>query len=424
MPNRKPRKTTLAAQAAAAVMPPIPPELIDRLVQGPMSAEAVNAASMAFKKALIERALGAEMSHHLGYPPGSDKPEALTNHRNGKSAKTVLTDDGPVRIEVPRDREGQFEPRLIGKHERHFTGFDDKIIAMYARGMTVREIQAFLREMYATEVTPEFISTVTDAVLAEITAWQSRPLEPMYPVVFFDALRVKIREDNVVRNKAVYLALAVRPDGSRDILGLWIENTEGAKFWMKVFNDLKARGVADVLIAVTDGLKGMAEALAAVYPATTLQTCIVHLIRNSLDYASWKDRKALAAAIRPIYTAASAEAAEVELETFAAGVWGQRFPTVVAAWRRAWTNVIPFFAFPPEVRRVIYTTNAIESVNARLRKIIKTRGHFPSDDAAAKLIWLALRNITADWSRATHNWKAAMNQFAILYEDRFTRPSV
>ena len=292
---------------------------------------------------------------------------------------------------------------------------------MYARGMTVREIQGFLAEMYATDVTPEFISSVTDAVLAEVTAWQSRPLEPMYPVIFFDALRVKIREDNVVRNKAVYLALGVRPDGTRDILGLWIENTEGAKFWMKVFNDLKTRGVADILIAVTDGLKGMAEALAVVYPATTLQTCIVHLIRNSLDYASWKERKALAAAIRPIYTAASAESAEAELAAFEVGPWGQKFPTVTASWRRAWSNVIPFFAFPPAVRRVIYTTNAIESVNARLRKIIKTRGHFPSDDAASKLIWLALRNITAEWGRAAHDWKTAMNQFAILYQDRFTR---
>ena len=418
-PVRKMQKANAAAQAA--VLPKIPPELLDQLVKGPMTAEAVEDASRAFKKALIERALGAEMSHHLGYPAGAGKPEAATNHRNGKSGKTVLTDDGPLRIEVPRDREGGFEPKLIGKHERRFTGFDDKIIAMYARGMTVREIQGFLSEMYATDVTPDFISGVTDAVLAEVTAWQSRPLELMYPVVFFDALRVKIREDNVVRNKAVYLALGVRPDGSRDILGLWIESTEGAKFWMKVFNDLKTRGVADILIAVTDGLKGMAEALAVVYPETTLQTCIVHLIRNSLDYASWKERKPLAAAIKPIYTAVSAEAAEAELANFAAGPWGQKFPTVVASWRRAWSNVIPFFAFPPAVRRVIYTTNSIESVNARLRKIIKTRGHFPSDDAASKLIWLALRNITADWSRAAHNWKAAMNQFAILYQDRFTR---
>ena len=416
-PVRKMHKANAAAQAA--VLPKIPPELLDQLVKGPMTAEAVEDASRAFKKALIERALGAEMSHHLGYVAGAEKPQTTTNHRNGNSAKTVLTEEGPLRIEVPRDREGEFEPRLIGKHERRFTGFDDKIIAMYARGMTVREIQGFLAQMYATDVTPEFISSVTDAVLSEVTAWQSRPLEPMYPVVFFDALRVKIREDNVVRNKAVYLALGVRPDGTRDILGLWIESTEGAKFWMKVFNDLKTRGVADILIAVTDGLKGMSEALAVVYPLTTLQTCIVHLIRNSLDYAGWKDRKPLAMAIKPIYTAASAESAQAELAAFEAGPWGQKFPTVAASWRRAWSNVIPFFAFPPAVRRVIYTTNSIESVNARLRKIIKTRGHFPSDEAAGKLIWLALRNITLDWSRAAPQWKTAMNQFAILYQDRF-----
>jgi putative transposase len=417
------RKTTKAAMAAAAAMPSIPKELIDQFVTGPMSAQEVNAASMAFKKALIERALGAELSHHLGYRPGATKPEDASNHRNGASGKTVLTDDGPLRIEVPRDREGSFEPLLIPKHDRRFTGFDDKIVAMYARGMTVREIQGFLAEQYATEVSPEFISSVTDAVMAEVSAWQARPLEPMYPVVFFDALRVKIREDAVVRNKAIYLALGVLPDGTRDILGLWIEGTEGAKFWMKVFNDLKTRGVADILIAVTDGLKGMPEALGAVYPATTLQTCIVHLIRNSLDYASWKDRKLLAAAIKPVYTAASAEAAQAELDAFEQGQWGRKFPTVVAAWRRAWDRVIPFFAFPPAVRRVIYTTNAIESINAQLRKIIKSRGHFPSDDAASKLIWLALRNITADWGRAAYNWKEAMNQFAILYEERFTRPA-
>jgi len=402
-------------------LPSIPKGVIEHFVSGPMSAEAVNATTMAFKKALIERALGAELSHHLGYPPGSEKPEGISNHRNGVSRKTVLTEDGPLRIDIPRDREGGFEPLLIAKHERRFTGFDDKIVAMYARGMTVREIQGFLVEQYGAEVSPELISSVTDAVMAEVSAWQSRPLEPMYPVVFFDALRVKIREEGVVRNKAIYLALGVLPDGTRDILGLWIENTEGAKFWMKVFNDLKTRGVEDILIAVTDGLKGMPEALAAVFPATTLQTCIVHLIRNSLDYASWKDRKALAVAIKPIYTAASAEAAQAELEAFAQGPWGKKFPTVVAAWRRAWDRVIPFFAFPPPIRQVIYTTNAIESINARLRKIIKTRGHFPSDDAASKLIWLALRNITADWGRPTRDWKVAMNQFAILYEDRFSR---
>jgi putative transposase len=419
-----PSKTKLknaAIAARSAALPKISNELIDQFVTGPMTGEAVNAASMAFKKALIERAMGAELGHHLGYPAGTAKPDAVGNQRNGRSAKTVLTGEGPLRIEVPRDRDGSFEPLLIPKHERRFTGFDDHIIALYARGMTMREIQGFLLESYGTEVSAEFISSVTEAVMAEVTAWQARPLEPMYPVVFFDALRVKIKEDAVVRNKAIYLALGVLADGTRDILGLWIEGTEGAKFWMKVFNDLKTRGVNDILIAVTDGLKGMPEALGTVFPATTLQTCIVHLIRNSLDYASWKDRKLLAAAIRPIYTAANAEAALAELDAFEQGPWGQKFPTVVAAWRRAWSHVIPFFAFPPQIRRVIYTTNAIESVNARLRKIIKTRGHFPSDDAAAKLIWLALRNITAEWGRAAHNWKEAMNQFAILYEDRFTK---
>jgi putative transposase len=419
-----PSKTKLknaAIAARSAALPKIPNELIDQFVTGPMTGEAVNAASMAFKKALIERAMGAELGHHLGYAAGAAKPEALANQRNGKTGKTVLTGEGPVRIEVPRDRNGSFEPVLIPKHERRFTGFDEYIIAMYARGMTMREIQGFLLESYGTEVSPEFISSVTDAVMAEVTAWQARPLEPMYPVVFFDALRVKIKEDAVVRNKAIYLALGVLPDGSRDILGLWIEGTEGAKFWMKVFNDLKTRGVNDILIAVTDGLKGMPEALATVFPATTLQTCIVHLIRNSLDYASWKDRKLLAAAIRPIYTAANADAAQAELDAFEQGPWGKKFPTVAAAWRRAWSHVIPFFAFPPQIRKVIYTTNAIESVNARLRKIIKTRGHFPSDDAATKLIWLALRNITADWGRAAKDWKEAMNQFAIIYEDRFTK---
>ena len=420
MPSKK-----KPATAGMAALPSIPKELIEQLIGGatPMTADQINATTMALKKALIERALGAELSHHLGYPPGSARPEEAANQRNGTSAKTVLTEDGPLRIEVPRDRAGSFEPILIPKHERRFTGFDDKIVAIYARGMTVREIQGFLAEQYGTEVSPEFISSVTDAVMAEVTAWQGRPLEPMYPVVFFDALRVKIREDAVVRNKAIYLALGVLPDGTRDILGLWIENTEGAKFWMKVFNDLKTRGVADILIAVTDGLKGIPEALAAVFPATTLQTCIVHLIRNSLDFASWKDRKALAAALKPIYTAPSAEAAAAELDALEAGPWGQKFPTVVATWRRAWDRVIPFFAFSPAVRRVIYTTNAIESLHSRLRKIIKTRGHFPSDDAATKLLWLALRNITADWGRAAKEWKEAMNQFAIAYGERFTRPA-
>jgi putative transposase len=402
-------------------LPSIPRELVELFLTGPMTGEAINEAGIAFKKALIEASLNAELSHHLGYAPGAEKPELLSNHRNGSTSKTVLTGDGKVLIETPRDREGSFEPLLVPKHARRFTAFDDSIVALYARGLTVREIQGYLVETYGTEVSRQLISTVTDGVLAEVTTWQNRPLEAVYPVVFFDALRVKIREDNVVRNKAVYLALGVRRDGTREILGLWIETTEGAKFWMKVFNDLRARGVLDILIAVTDGLSGMPAALEVVFPRTTLQTCIVHLIRNSLDYASWKHRKPLAAALRPIYAAASAEAAAAALDAFEAGEWGRKFPTVAAAWRRAWQQVIPFFTFPPEIRRVIYTTNAIESVNARLRKIIKTRGHFPTDDAASKLIWLALRNITAGWGSAAHHWKEAMNQFAILYAERFTR---
>ena len=404
-----------------APLAPVPSEILDQFVrQGPISHEELDAAVRRFKKAIIERALGGELTHHLGYPPGGTKPDEVTNHRNGTGGKTVLTDDGPLSLDVPRDREGTFEPRLIAKHDRRFTGFDDKVLALYARGMTVREIQGFLADMYGVEVSPDLISTVTDAVVAEVTTWQSRPLEPMYPVVFFDALRVKIRDEATVRSKAIYLALAVLPDGTRDFLGSWGEQDKGAKFGMKASRDVWPRRCQDILIAVTDGLKGMAEALAAVFPATTLQTCIVHLLRSSLDFANWKERKPMAKALRPIYTAASAEAASAALEDFARGPWGTKFPTVVASWRRAWTHVIPFFAFPPEVRRVIYTTNALESVHAQLRKIIKTRGHFPTDEAATKLIWLALRNITAKWERGSIHWKAAMTQFAILYDDRFT----
>ena len=400
---------------------PVPSEILDQFVgQGAISHEELDAAVRRFKKAIIERALGSELTHHLGYPPGGTKPEDTTNHRNGTGGKTVLTDDGPLAIEVPRDREGTFEPRFIPKHERRFTGFDDKILALYARGMTVREIQGFLAEMYAVEVSPDLISTVTDGIVAEVTAWQRRPLERMYPVVFFDALRVKIRDEASVRSKAIYLALAVLPDGNRDILGLWIEHTEGAKFWMKVFSDLNTRGCQDILIAVTDGLTGLPDALAAVYPATTLQTCIVHLIRGSLEFANWKERKPLAMALRPIYTAVNADAASAALDGFEHGAWGTKFPTIVAAWRRAWVHVIPFVAFPSDIRRLLYTTNALESVHAQLRKIIKTRGQFPNDAAATKLIWLALRNITAKWQRTSHYWRPAMNQFAILDPDRFS----
>jgi transposase-like protein len=419
MPRKS--KETTAAEAVDSV--PIPAALLDELVKGPMSPTDVQALFQSFKQAVIERAMGAEMSHHLGYREGEARPEGETNHRNGRTGKTVLTEDGPLRIAVPRDRDGTFEPILIPKHARRFTGFDDKIIAMYARGMTVREIQGFLAEQYGTQVSPDFISSVTDEVMAEVTAWQQRPLERMYPVIFFDALRVKIRDDGVVRNKAVYVALGVLPDGTREVLGLWIEQTEGAKFWLKVFNDLKTRGVQDVLIAVVDGLTGLADAIETAFPTTTVQTCIVHLLRNSLDYASWKDRKKLAAALRPIYTAVSAEAAETALRDFAAGPWGQKHPTIVQSWQRAWAQVIPFFAFPPAVRRVIYTTNAIESLHMRLRKIIKTRGHFPTDEAALKLLWLALQNTFANTTRSVREWHEAMNQFAIFYGDRFTRPA-
>jgi transposase-like protein len=417
-----PRRSKPPAKAVNTAEINVPKELLDQLVKGPMTQGDLESMFRSLKKAVIERAMSAEMSDHLGYRPGDEKPEGQSNQRNGTSGKTVLTDDGPVRIEVPRDREGSFEPQIIGKHERRFTGFDQKIIAMYARGMTVREIQAYLAEMYGTEVSPDFISKVTDEVAAEVTAWQSRPLEPMYPVVFFDALRVKIRDDAVVRNKAVYLALAVLPDGSRDVLGLWIEQTEGAKFWLKVFNELRSRGVNDILIAVVDGLKGLGEAIETAFPHTTVQTCIVHLIRNSLGYTNWKDRKSVAAALRPIYTAATAEAAAEALEEFAQTPWGRKHPMIVQSWKRAWQNVIPFFAFAPEVRKVIYTTNAIESLHMQLRKIIKSRGHFPSDEAATKLLWLALRNITADKVRSMREWRGAMNEFAVMYGDRFTSP--
>ena len=417
MPQKKTRdeKTQDGVEAK-----PLPAGLVDQLVTGPMSAEDVNAMFRQLKKAVLEKALGAELTHHLGYEKGASRASAGGNHRNGTTAKTVLTDEGPLPIGIPRDRAGTFEPLLIGKHERRFTGFDDKIIALYARGMSVREIQGHLLDLYAVEVSPQLISTVTDAVLSEVTEWQVRPLECLYLVVFFDALRVKIRDEGVVRNKAVYLAIGVLPDGRRDVLGLWIEQTEGAKFWLKVFNDLRTRGVEDVLIAVVDGLKGFPEAIEAVFPKTTVQTCVVHLIRNSLEVVSYKERRSVAEALRPIYTALNDEVAALALAEFAASPWGQRYPTIAAAWRRVWTRVIPFFAFPPDIRRILYTTNAIESLHMQLRKIIKTRGHFPSDDAASKLIWLALRNIIRKWGIAkTLHWKAALNQFAILYSDRF-----
>ena len=418
----KHKKPSIAAQAAArtARFPKLPDHLLDGLVEGPMSAMEVEDLIDAFGKAVIERAMAGEMNAHLGYRAGEDKPAQQADERNGVSAKTLLTKHGSMRVQLPRDRDGTFEPVLIPKHERHFAGFDERIIALYARGMSVREIQAFLAETYGTDVSPELISEVTDEVLAETVAWQNRPLERMYPVVFFDALRVKIRTDGLVVNKAVYLALGIDADGERDVLGLWIEQTEGSKFWLKVFNELKNRGCQDILIAVVDGLKGLPEAINAVFPKTTVQTCIVHLMRNSLDYAGWKDRKLVAAALKPIYAAANEQQAREALAAFAHGPWGGKYPTIVAAWERAWEHVVPFFIFPPDIRRVIYTTNSIENMNRQLRKIIKNRGQFPSDEAAVKLLWLALRNVLAKPSRSVHTWKAAMNQFAILFGERFT----
>ena len=372
-------------------------------------------------KALVERALGAELSHHLGYAKGEGRQQRRGNQRNGYSKKRVLTNNGELELAIPRDREGSFEPQLVAKNERRLSGFDERIIALYARGMTVREIQAFLEEQYKVEVSADLISTVTDAVLEEVKEWQIRPLEPMYPVVFFDALRVKIRDEGTVKNKAVYLALAIRTDGIKEILGLWIEQTEGAKFWLRVMTELRNRGVADILIAVVDGLKGFPDAITAVFPQTQVQTCIVHLLRNSLEFVTWKDYKHVTKALRAIYRAENAEAAKERLEEFAEGEWGRKYPTIAPLWRRHWEQVIPFLTYPVEMRRTIYTTNALESVHMRLRKIIKSRGHFPNDEAAAKLLYLVLRNISQKWSMPPKDWKLAMSQFAILFEDRFRR---
>jgi len=371
------------------------------------------------KKALMERMLGAELTEHLGYEHNHEAPPVQTNRRNGASRKTVKGEDGAFEIAVPRDREGSFEPRLIGKGQTRIDGLDDKIIAMYARGMSVRDIRGHLEELYGLEVSPDLISRVTDAVLDEVKEWRSRALDAVYPIVIFDALRVKIRDKDsrIVKNKAVYLALGVTGDGQREVLGLWIAENEGAKFWLSVMNELRNRGVQDILIAVVDGLKGFPEAITAAFPQTTVQTCIVHLVRHSLNFCSWKDRKAVAAKLREVYSAETAEAARDALEAFD-DAWGRQYPSIAQAWRRAWEEVIPFFAFSPEIRRVIYTTNAIESLNRVIRKAIKTRGSFPSEEAAEKLIYLAIRGHEKT-SRTVRGWLTAVNQFAIMFEDRF-----
>jgi len=368
-------------------------------------------------KKLVERALEAEMAEHLGHGKHEPVANPAGNTRNGRSKKTLKGEFGELPIKIPRDRHGSFEPQLIPKHQTRWTGFDDKILSLYARGMTVRDIQGHLEDMYGTEVSPTLISSVTDAVLDEVKTWQSRPLDALYPIVYLDCIHVKVRDSGAVRVKAVYLALGINLSGEKELLGLWIAQTEGAKFWLQVVTELKNRGVADIFIACVDGLKGFPEAIEAVFPKTAVQLCIVHLVRYSLNYVSWKLRKDVAADLRAIYTAATVEEAERQLDAFE-DKWGEAFPSIGQSWRRNWPRVIPFFDYPPEIRKVIYTTNAIESVNMSLRKVTKNRGSFPSDDALLKLFYLALKNISAKWTMPIRDWKAALNRFTIQFEDR------
>jgi len=396
--------------------PKIPDAVLDRLLAGadPKTAFDPNGLLDELKKALAERALNAEMDHHLAN-------EEAGNSRNGYGKKTVTTDTGRIELEIPRDRQATFDPQLIAKYQRRFPGFDEKIVSMYARGMSVREIVGHLRDLYGVDVSPDLISAVTDAVLEEVAAWQARPLEPVYPLVFFDALRVKIRDEGLVRNKAVHIALGVRVDGTKEILGLWLEQNEGAKFWLRVMNELKSRGVEDILIAVIDGLKGFPEAIVAVFADATVQTCIVHLLRHSLDFVSYKDRKAVAAALKDVYRALDAVAGEKALAAFEAGPWGRKYPAIGESWRRAWSEVVPFYAFHPDVRRLVYTTNAIEALNSKLRRAVRARGHFPSDEAAMKLLFLVLNRTEKEWTMPPREWSLAKAHFAILFGERFTR---
>ena len=397
--------------------PTIPDALLDQLLAGadPKTAFEPNGLIDGLKKALAERALNAEMDHHLAGENGAG------NSRNGYGRKTVTTDTGKFDLDVPRDRQASFDPQLIAKYQRRFPGFDDKIISMYARGMSTREIAGHLRDLYGIEVSPELISAVTDAVLEEIATWQSRPLEAVYPIVFFDALRVKIRDEGFVRNKAVHIALGVRADGTKEILGLWLEQNEGAKFWLRVMTEMKNRGVEDILLAVVDGLKGFPEAIVSVFPEATVQTCIVHLLRHSLDFTSYKDRKPVAAALKDIYRAIDAEAAETALSAFETSEWGRKYTAIGQSWRRAWTEVVPFYAFPSEVRKILYTTNAIEALNSKLRRAVRARGHFPTDEAAMKLLFLVLNRSEKEWRMAPREWCMAKAQFAVIFGERFTR---
>lgn len=398
----------------------LPAELIDSLLSGYKKPEDLigeNGLLKQLTKALVERALDAEMEAHLGHAKNEAVTNPTGNTRNGKSRKTLKGEFGELPLEIPRDRNGSFEPQLIPKHQTRWSGFDDKILSLYARGMTVREIQAHLEEMYGTEVSPTLISSVTDAVADEVKAWQSRPLDALYPIVYLDCIHVKVRDAGAVRAKAVYLALGINMAGEKELLGIWIAQTEGAKFWLQVVTELKNRGVQDIFIACVDGLKGFPEAIEAVFPKTDVQLCIVHLVRYSLNYVSWKLRKEVATDLRTIYSATTVEDAEQQLAEFE-DKWGEAYPPIVQSWRRNWARIIPFFDYPPEIRKVIYTTNAIESVNMSLRKITKNRGSFPSDDALLKLFYLALNNISKKWTMPIRDWKSALNRFTIQFEDR------
>lgn len=371
------------------------------------------------KKRLLERVLNAELTEHLGYEKNAQKPdETAENARNGYTRKKIQTGEEKLALNIPRDRSGEFEPQLIKKHQRRFDGFDDKIISLYAYGMTTRDIQSHLKEMYGVDVSPSLISEVTDAVIDDVKAWQSRPLDEIYPIMYLDCIVVKCREDGVIRNKSVFLALGVNMEGRKDLLGMWIANNEGAKFWLGVVTELKNRGVKDIFIACVDGLKGFPEAIQTVFPETQVQLCIVHMIRASLKYVSFKDRKAVAADLKRIYGANTAAESEMMLEKFAQK-WDDKYPTISRQWRQNWENIIPFFAWPDDIRKAIYTTNSIESVNHSLRKVLKTRGALANDDAVFKLLFLALKRLSKKWTMPVRNWKGALSQFAIRFAGRF-----
>jgi putative transposase len=371
-------------------------------------------------KALLERAMKAELTEHLGYDKHDPVGNNSGNSRNGVTIKTLKGDFGTMALETPRDRQGTFEPKMISKGQTRFTGFDDKIISMYSRGMSTREIQGHLEEIYKVEVSPALISTVTDAVMDEVKAWQNRPLEAVYAIVYLDALVVKIRDGGHVRNRAIYVVIGVNMQGHKEVLGLWAGQAEGAKFWLQVLTELQNRGVTDILIACVDGLTGFPEAIAAVFPRTEVQLCLVHQVRSSLNYVSWKQRKAVAADLRPIYQASTVGAAELALEAFAVK-WDATYPTISQAWRRNWDHLTPFFAYPADIRKVVYTTNAVESLNMSLRKVIKTRGSFPTEEAALKLLYLGLTHIVKKWTMPVQDWKAALQRFAILHGDRIPK---